>query len=126
ALRVVDRERVADRDRSDRRLPLQRQAGGDAELVELEIARAREHVAVVDEGGDARALHAVEDVREEELEGAGRLDRAAERLHLRETTEIRGRAEGVGGEAAHRAGAAGVEVLEEGQAAGRRRARDGR
>src|SRR5688500_14148126 len=79
---VLQGDRVADRDRANRRLPLQRHAGGDPVIAEAEVARARVHVAVVDEGRDARALaDAAEQLREVELEGAGGLDRAAERLH---------------------------------------------
>src|SRR5690349_16664478 len=72
---LLDRDRVADLDRSERRLPLQGQARGDAHVAQLDVARAAVHVAVVDERRQARA-RAREQLREEELEGAGDLHRA--------------------------------------------------
>src|SRR5690606_11875898 len=53
---VLQRLGPADDDRADRRLPLQGDAGAGAHLAGLEAVGAVEHVAVFDEGRDARAV----------------------------------------------------------------------
>src|SRR3546814_7071905 len=82
-------ERVADRDRPDRRAPHQRDAGGHAKLVGIEGVDVLEHIAEVDERGNARG-RAVEQRGEEHLQRADRLQRDSGR----ESWRARGGTEG--------------------------------
>src|SRR3546814_1600347 len=61
---LAHRERVADRDRPDRRAPHQRDAGGHAQLVGIEGVDVLEHVSEVDERGDARGRRSEEHTSE--------------------------------------------------------------
>src|SRR5690606_26660920 len=114
AFLLAERERVADRDRAHRGAPQQGHAGGGAQLAAVEVVDAVVHVAEVDEGRDARGI-AVEQLGEHHLDLADGLQRAAHRLAAVAGDDLRARTQGVVAEAAHRAGAAGVEVLEERQ-----------
>src|SRR6476646_3974060 len=76
---LADRFGETDDDRTDRRTPLQRDADRCAHGVEAEIAGLRIHVAEVDEGRNPGRLGG-QQAREEGLDGAGRLDRAAQWL----------------------------------------------
>src|SRR5690606_20428031 len=102
---------------SHRRAPHQRQASGGTQFARIECVEVLVYVTEVDERRNARG-GAVDQAREEHLQRAHGLERAADRLQVRAAERGQPRAEGVAGEATHRTHATGVEVREERQAVG--------